>query len=85
VRFQYPFWWNDLVAAFDSISLIDPTRDGQMEEVLNWLIDHQVEDGLWKATYVKGKDVNSAKTRETRIWVSLAICRVLLRINCQEP
>ena len=50
VRFQYPFWWNNLVAALDSISLIDPSRDERMEEALDWLIDHQEEDGLWKAT-----------------------------------
>lgn len=84
VRFQYPFWWNNLVAALDSISLIDPSRDEQMEEALDWLIDHQEEDGLWKATYVRGKEVNNAKTRETRLWVSLAICRVLRRVSCQD-
>jgi Prenyltransferase and squalene oxidase repeat len=84
VRFQYPFWWNNLVAALDSISLIDPSRDEQMEEALDWLIDHQEEDGLWKATYVSGKEMNNAKTRETRLWVSLAICRVLRRVSCQD-
>jgi Prenyltransferase and squalene oxidase repeat len=84
VRFQYPFWWNNLVAALDSISLIDPSRDEQMEEALDWLIDHQEEDGLWKATYVRGKEVNNAKTRETRLWVSLAICRVLRRLSSQD-
>ena len=81
VRFQYPFWWNNLVAALDSISLIDPTMDSQMEKALGWLIDHQEADGLWKATYVAGKEVDSAQTRETRPWVSLAICRVLARLS----
>jgi len=80
VRFQYPFWWNNLVAALDSISLIDRSRDEQMEEALTWLIDHQEADGLWKATYVRGKEVDNAKARETRLWVSLAICRVLRRL-----
>lgn len=84
VRFQYPFWWNNLVAALDSISLIDPSRDEPMEEALDWLIDHQEQDGLWKTTYVKGKEVNNAQTRETRPWVSLAICRVLRRVSWQE-
>ena len=84
VKFQYPFWWNNLVSALDSISLIDPSRDEQMEKALNWLIDHQEEDGLWKATYVKAKEVNNAKTRETRPWVSLSICRVLNRVSCQD-
>ncbi len=81
VRFQYPFWWNNLVAALDSISLIDPSRDEHMEEALNWLIDHQEEDGLWKATYVRGKEANDVKTKETRLWVSLAICRVLQLVS----
>jgi hypothetical protein len=81
VRFQYPFWWNNLVAALDSISLIDPTWDEKMEEALDWLIHHQEEDGLWKASYVAGKDVDNARTWETRRWVSLAICRVLRRVS----
>jgi hypothetical protein len=83
VRFQFPFWWNNLVAALDSISLIDPSRDEQMGAALDWLVDHQEEDGLWKATYVKDKEVNNANTRHTRLWVSLAICRVLRRVSCQ--
>jgi hypothetical protein len=84
VRFQYPFWWNNLVTALDSVSLIDPRRDEQMEEALDWLIDHQEEDGLWKASYVRGREVDSAKARHTRLWVSLAICRVLKRVSDQD-
>lgn len=80
VRFQYPFWWNNLVAALDSVSLIDSSRHEQMQKAINWLVKHQEEDGLWRATYVRGKEVNNARTRETRLWVSLAICRVLRRV-----
>jgi hypothetical protein len=85
VRFQYPFWWNNLVAALDSISLIDPSRDEKMEEALDWLVDHQEDDGLWKGTYVEGKQVDNARARETGRWVSLAICRVLRRVSCHMP
>jgi hypothetical protein len=85
VRFEYPFWWNNLVAALDSVSLIDPTRDRQIEAALGWLVDHQEQDGLWNATYVSGKEADNARTRETRLWVSLAICRVLRRMGCQDP
>jgi len=81
VRFQFPFWWNNLVAALDSISLIDPTVDEQMGKALDWLIDHQEGDGLWKATYVEGKEADNARAQETRLWVSLAICRVLSRVE----
>ncbi|MBE0409305.1 MAG: hypothetical protein IBX69_06190, partial [Anaerolineales bacterium] len=79
VRFQYPFWWNNLVSALDSISLIDPTIDEQMEKALKWILDNQEADGLWKATYVSGKESKNSKTTETRQWVSLAICRALKR------
>jgi hypothetical protein len=78
----FPDWWNNLVAALDSISLIDPTRDEQMEKALGWLVDHQEQDGLWKSTYVSDKEVNNAQARETRLWVTLAICRVLKRVSC---
>ena len=80
VKFQYPFWWNNLVAALDSVSLIDPSRDEAMENALNWLIDHQEEDGLWRTSYVEGKRRDDAKTRDMRLWVSLAICRVFSRL-----
>ena len=83
VRFEYPFWWNNLVAALDSVSLIGITKDDeQISKALNWLIDHQEEDGLWKVSYatpdVPEKD--TAKAWEKRLWVSLAICRVLKRL-----
>ncbi len=81
VRFQYPFWWNNLVAALDSISLIDPSKDEKIEEAIDWIIDHQQENGLWKETYVPGKEVDNAGVKETRLWVSLAICRVLKRLS----
>ena len=84
VRFDFPFWWNNLVAALDSISLIDASIDEPMEAAIEWLVDHQETDGLWKATYVSGKEVDNARTRETRRWVSLAICRVLRRVGSQD-
>lgn len=81
VRFQYPFWWNNLVAALDSISFIDSSQDEQIDEALDWIRDHQQEDGLWKVTYVKGKKTENSKTQETQLWVTLAICRVFKRFS----
>ena len=83
VRFQYPFWWNNLVAALDSVALIGLSKDdAQMGKALGWLVDHQEKDGLWKDTYVgrPKREHESAKVRETRLWVSLAICRVFKRL-----
>ena len=71
-----------LVAALHSISLIDPARDEQVDKALNWVVDHQEENGLWKTSYVEGKSIYGARARETSQWVSLAICRVFRRVCC---
>ena len=81
VRFQYPFWWNNLVAALDSVTLIDPSRDEPMDRALTWLVDHQQPDGLWLASYVPGQAKGNARIHETRLWVTLSICRVLRRFS----
>jgi hypothetical protein len=83
LRFEYPFWWNNLVAAMDSLSLIGISRDDeQIRRALNWFVEHQENDGLWKVSYVKpqGEEKNTAKAREMKLWVSLAICRVFSRL-----
>ncbi|NLS75665.1 MAG: hypothetical protein GXY76_00255 [Chloroflexi bacterium] len=82
VRFEYPFWWNNLVAALDSLSLIGLPRDHpQMQLAVHWLIKHQEPSGLWRATYAKPEGKETAKTRQTSLWVSLAIGRVLKRLH----
>ncbi len=54
VRFEYPFWWNNLVAALDTVSRIGLSReDDQIEQALTWLSEHQENDGLWRVTYAK--------------------------------
>ena len=84
VRFDYPFWWNNLVAALDSVSLIGLSKDDeQIKKAVRWLIDHQEEDGLWRVSYAKPgvRETETARKRDTRRWVSLAICRVLKRLS----
>ena len=83
VRFEYPFWWNNLVAALDSLSLIGLLEeDEHIKPALIWLVDHQEENGLWKVSYAKAqeKEKETAKAREMKRWVSLAICRVFRRL-----
>jgi len=82
VRFQYPFWWNNLLMAVDSLSLMGFTYGHtKMAEALDWFEDNQSEDGLWEDSYKKGaKRIDTERAREGRQWVSLAICRVLKRI-----
>ena len=83
VRFEYPFWWNNLVAALDSLSLIGLSKhDEHMKQALKWLVDHQEETGLWKVSYVKPqeKEKGTVKVREMKLWINLAICRVFKRL-----
>ena len=81
VRFQYPFWWNNLVAALDSLSLIGvPCDDPHIQHGLEWLIDHQQRSGLWKLSYEKRKaHAQPANADQMQLWVTLAICRILKR------
>jgi len=82
VRFEYPFWWNNLLSAMDSIALIEApdaaawAGDAVIQRALAWFIEHQEEDGGWKNTYAKPEPDKPA-TFERRLWVTLAICRVL--------
>jgi hypothetical protein len=81
IRFDYPFWWNNLVAALDSITLIGlPAEDEQIQAGLSWLIEHQQPHGLWRVSYVKGQRGKPANEEEKREWISLAICRILKRV-----
>ena len=83
VKFQYPFWWNNLVAALDSVSLIGVSRDDEnVGRALSWFVDNQEECGLWKTSYVKegDKEKENAAMKGMRPWVSLAICRVFKRL-----
>lgn len=83
VRFEYPFWWNNLVAALDTLSLMEfSPGDDQIVRALNWLVENQEEDGLWKTSYAKPQEEEkkTAKAQEMKLWVSLAICRVFKRL-----
>ena len=82
LRFQYPFWWNNLVAALDSISLIGlPGDDPDIRGALDWFRTHQEEDGLWRTSYsgIHRSPPDNNRTAGLRLWISLAICRVLKR------
>ncbi len=83
--FHFPYWWNDLVSALDSVSrIINAPEDEDVQRAVRWLIEHQEPDGLWNVHYSRiHKRSNSPKVKEQRLWVSLNICRVLrsLQLN----
>jgi hypothetical protein len=83
VRFEYPFWWNHLVAALDSLSRMGyPAEDGQIQAGLQWLVEHQEASGLWRVSYVRPElpEKTTAKVQEMKRWVTLAICRIFSRL-----
>jgi hypothetical protein len=82
VRFEYPFWWNHLVSALDSLARIGFTgEDPQIQLGLSWLSEHQEVSGLWRVSYVKPeeREKETAKVHSQKLWVSLAICRAFKR------
>ena len=81
VRFQYPFWWNNLIMGLDSLSLIGFTPEHpRVAKGLDWFIDNQCDDGLWDNSYKKSaKKIDTGKAREDRQWITYAICNVFKR------
>jgi hypothetical protein len=85
LRFDYPFWWNNLVAALDSLSRLGfSPRDEQMQAALRWLADHQQPGGLWRETYSRPPGPATARARDKQLWISLAICRVFKRLSADD-
>jgi hypothetical protein len=79
LRFQYPFWWNNLIAAVDSCLKVGISRDDpDISRALEWFIENQQPDGTWKVSYMKSKKPKKENSRdyETRIWITYVICRL---------
>ena len=82
VRFEYPFWWNNLVAALDTLSMLGySAEDTEIRNGLDWLLEHQGKDGLWRVNYSKDEEKNTPKIMERRLWITLAICRIFKRFS----
>jgi hypothetical protein len=79
LKFQFPFWWSNLLTALDTLSRLDfEKEDADVLRGLDWFITHQEEDGLWPAGYGSGR-----KAEANRRWVGLAICRMLKRFHAE--
>ncbi len=75
VKFQFPFWWPNVLTALDSLSLMGfSPDDADIREGLDWFASNQKENGLWGTCYDKGRKAEAAA-----FWVGLAVCRVFKR------
>ncbi len=75
-RFSFPFWFTDLLSALDSLSKLGFTGDHpQIHEGVDWFINNQKKDGLWKLKLVRG-----GSDKSQNLWVNLVVCRTLKRL-----
>ena len=82
-KFQFPFWWTNLLTALDSLSLIGlPASDEDIHHGLQWFVDHKQENGLWPTGYENPKRLElSPREKEAVQWVGLAVCRMFKRFR----
>jgi len=77
LKFQYPFWWPNLLTALDTLFRMGfSAQDADVRHGLDWFIAHQQPDGLWEHGYGAGKGAQAL-----RLWVALAVCRVLQEVK----
>jgi len=75
LKFQFPFWWPNLLTALDTLSWLNFDRsDPHISRGLDWFLTNQSADGLWEIGYGSGLNIQAM-----RHWVGLAICRVVKR------
>jgi hypothetical protein len=77
LKFQFPFWWANLLTTLDSMSLVGfSSDDEEIRKGVDWFIENQREDGLWPSGYGKGM-----KAQAMDGWIGLSICRMLMRFE----
>lgn len=75
-KFSFPFWFTDLLSSLDSLSRLGFDRSAPaVGSATKWFIDRQQSNGTWNVKMLKTGD------RYLRLWLSLAICRVLERLK----
>jgi hypothetical protein len=81
IRFQFPFWWTNIISALDSLSKIGlPKDDIDVKNALEWLLDKQEKNGLWKISYSNiHKNTFNTKSSDMQLWISLSILRIFKR------
>jgi len=71
-KFQFPFWWTNLLTVMDSLMRMEFIGgDPDVQKALEWFVQNQENDGGWKSAYGKGEYKASNR------WTTYAVCRVL--------
>ncbi|SFC22520.1 Squalene-hopene cyclase C-terminal domain-containing protein [Alkalibacterium subtropicum] len=71
-QFVYPFCYADLISVLDSLSLLGfpPSYPG-IKRGLQWLVDEQLESGLWQFKISSGRD-----KERIQCYLNLAVCKI---------
>ena len=82
-KFQYPFWWTNILTALDTLSWLGVGADDEdVHQALQWFVDNQQDNGVWRTSYEQTKRTEpSVKEGEAMHWVGLAVCRVFQRFH----
>jgi hypothetical protein len=71
-KFQFPYWWTNLLTVMDSLMRLGfSSDDADIQKGITWFVEHQDKDGLWRATYQKNN------YQESDLWITYAVCRIL--------
>jgi hypothetical protein len=68
---RFAFWWPNLLTALNTLYFLGFTKnDPDIRKGLNWFIENQQSDGLWKLE--SNKEIK-AKDTEERLWLGLGV------------
>ena len=74
---RFAFWWPNLLTALESLSFLGFTKvDPDIKKGLDWFMENQQPDGLWK---IESDKEIKPKDAEERLWLGLRICGMLKR------
>jgi hypothetical protein len=77
VRFM--FWWPNLVTALDSLSLLGYSKeDVDIKRGLEWLVENQLPNGLWKLDYSPDARQKPSIAVE-QYWLALKVALIFKR------
>ena len=79
-KFTYPPWYNDLLNALNTLSLLGFRKEApQIKKGLEWFTSRQDPTGLWQFYVLMG-----GKNKDLNAWLSLVTCRVFKRFYERE-
>jgi len=75
LRFSFPFGYTDIISALDSLTLLGfSAGEPHIQKALQWFVDNQQKNGLWKLKITRGTNKNVLE-----LWLVLAVCRIFKR------